>query len=72
MFHHGYGLCTADAGFTPVELSTEAAMTLEADGNGFRIGRSALTLREKCSMSTMRHLLAWQAKRREAVSVEGS
>jgi osmotically inducible protein OsmC len=33
------------AGFTPTELSTEAAVTLEADGKGFRISRSALTLR---------------------------
>src|SRR5438094_1445346 len=33
------------AGFTATELSTEAAVTLEADGGGFRIGRSALTLR---------------------------
>ena len=33
------------AGFTPSELSTEAAVTLEADGKGFRISRSALTLR---------------------------
>jgi osmotically inducible protein OsmC len=35
------------AGFTPVELSTEAAVTLEAEGQGFRISRSALTLRAK-------------------------
>jgi lipoyl-dependent peroxiredoxin len=35
------------AGFTATELSTEAAVTLEADGKGFRIGRSALTLRGK-------------------------
>ncbi|QND70265.1 OsmC family protein [Tardiphaga robiniae] len=35
------------AGFTPTELSTEAAVTLEADGKGFRISRSALTLRGK-------------------------
>jgi osmotically inducible protein OsmC len=35
------------AGFTPTELSTEAAVTLEQDGNGFRISRSALTLRAK-------------------------
>jgi lipoyl-dependent peroxiredoxin len=35
------------AGFTASELSTEAAVTLEADGKGFRIGRSALTLRGK-------------------------
>jgi lipoyl-dependent peroxiredoxin len=35
------------AGLTPTELSTEAAVTLEAEGKGFRIGRSALTLRGK-------------------------
>lgn len=33
------------AGFTPQELSTEAAVSLEQDGAGFRISRSALTLR---------------------------
>jgi lipoyl-dependent peroxiredoxin len=33
------------AGFTPNELSTEAAVTLEPEGQGFRISRSALTLR---------------------------
>jgi lipoyl-dependent peroxiredoxin len=33
------------AGYTPTELNTEAAITLEADGEGFRISRSALTLR---------------------------
>src|SRR5947209_13088283 len=33
------------AGYTPTELSTEAAVTLEAEGQGFRISRSALTLR---------------------------
>ena len=33
------------AGFTPTELSTEAAVTLEKDGAGFRISQSALTLR---------------------------
>jgi len=32
------------AGFTPTELRTEAAVTLEKDGDGFRISRSALTL----------------------------
>ena len=32
-------------GFTPTELSTEAAVTLEQDGQGFRIASSALTLR---------------------------
>src|SRR6202162_1216373 len=33
------------AGYTPPELSTEAAVTLEPEGQGFRISRSALTLR---------------------------
>src|SRR6202521_1883482 len=33
------------AGFTPTELSTEAAVSLDPDGAGFRISRSALTLR---------------------------
>ena len=33
------------AGFTPSELSTEAAVSLDPDGKGFRISRSALTLR---------------------------
>jgi len=35
------------AGLTPEELATEAAVTLEAEGKGFRISRSALTLRAK-------------------------
>ena len=33
------------AGFTPTELNTEAAVTLEPEGQGFRIKQSALTLR---------------------------
>ena len=33
------------AGFNPTELSTEAAVTLEPEGQGFRVTRSALTLR---------------------------
>ena len=33
------------AGYTPTELSTEAAVSLEPEGQGFRISRSALTLR---------------------------
>ena len=32
------------AGHTPTELRTEAAVSLEKDGEGFRISRSALTL----------------------------
>src|SRR5260370_10755733 len=30
------------AGFNPTELSTEAAVTLEQEGTGFKISRSAL------------------------------
>jgi osmotically inducible protein OsmC len=33
------------AGYSPTELATEAAVTIEAEGQGFRISRSALTLR---------------------------
>jgi osmotically inducible protein OsmC len=36
-----------NAGYTPTELNTEAAVTLEPEGQGFRISRSALTLRAK-------------------------
>jgi osmotically inducible protein OsmC len=32
------------AGYTPTELVTEAAVSLEPEGSGFRITRSALTL----------------------------
>jgi osmotically inducible protein OsmC len=35
------------AGFTPTELVTEAAVTLEPGGKGFKIGSSALTLLAK-------------------------
>ena len=35
------------AGYTPTELSTEAAVSLEPEGTGFRITRSALTLRAR-------------------------
>ena len=34
-------------GFTPTELSTEAAVSLEPEGKGFKISKSALTLRAK-------------------------
>jgi osmotically inducible protein OsmC len=33
------------AGYTPTELSTEAAVSLDPDGDGFKITRSALTLK---------------------------
>ena len=32
------------AGYTPTELTTEAAVSLEPDGDGFKITKSALTL----------------------------
>ena len=35
------------AGLTPLELRTEAAVSLDQDGAGFKISRSALTLRAK-------------------------
>ena len=33
------------AGFTPTELASEAVVSIEKEGQGFRITRSALTLR---------------------------
>src|ERR1700687_4628799 len=33
------------AGYTPTELNVEAAVTIEREGEGFRISRSALVLR---------------------------
>lgn len=35
------------AGFEPEELAAEASVSLEKDGEGFRISRSALTLRAR-------------------------
>jgi osmotically inducible protein OsmC len=35
------------AGFTPDEIRTEAAVTIEPEGQGFKITRSALTLRAR-------------------------
>ena len=35
------------AGLTPQELRTEAAVSLDSDGAGFKISRSALTLRAR-------------------------
>lgn len=43
-FTMSLALALQSAGFTPTELRTEAAVTLEAEGKGFRISRSALTL----------------------------
>ena len=33
------------AGFTPTELDVESAVSLEKDGDGFKVSKSALTLR---------------------------
>jgi organic hydroperoxide reductase OsmC/OhrA len=41
----GWNFRKGHAGYTPNELSTEAAVSLEPEGQGFRISRSALTLR---------------------------
>jgi osmotically inducible protein OsmC len=38
------------AGYTPTELTTEAAVSLEPEGQGFAIKRSALTLRASVPM----------------------
>jgi osmotically inducible protein OsmC len=38
------------AGYTPTELTTEAAVSLESEGQGFAIKRSALTLRASVPM----------------------
>ena len=35
------------AGFTPTELATEAAVSLDKDGDGFKISKSRLTLQAK-------------------------
>lgn len=35
------------AGFTPTELTAEAAVSLDPEGQGFRVSSSALTLRAK-------------------------
>ncbi len=35
------------AGFTPTELTTESAVSIEKEGAGFRVTRSALTLNAK-------------------------
>ncbi len=48
LLHHGAGLRPSAApAFTPTELSTEAAVSLEPEGKGFKISKSALTLRAK-------------------------
>ena len=56
-------------GYTPTELTTEAAVTLEPEGQGFRISRSALTLRAKVPNLDETKFLEWrQLPRRTARS----
>jgi len=45
VLHDGLGFRLQRAGYTPTELNTEAAITLEQDKEGFRVSLSALTLR---------------------------
>jgi len=45
MLYHGACLSTAGRGLHPHRIDTEAAVSLEPEGQGFRITRSALTLR---------------------------
>jgi osmotically inducible protein OsmC len=54
-------------GHTPTELATEAAVTLEPEGQGFRISRSALTLRAPVPNWMKRPLLEWPATPRRTV-----
>jgi lipoyl-dependent peroxiredoxin len=51
------------AGYAPTELSTEATVTREPDGAGYRISGSALTLRAKVPNLTREtfEALAWHA-----------
>ena len=52
------------AGFTPTELSTEAAVSLEPEGQGFRITRSALTLRANVPNLDQAASTRWPARRK--------
>jgi len=60
-----FGLQTG--GYTPTELTTEAAVTLEREGQGFRISSSALTLRAQYPTWMKRPLLEWPAMLRRTV-----
>ena len=47
-------------GYTPTELTTEAVVTLESEGQAFRISRSALSLRAKAPNLTKPNSSRWQ------------
>src|SRR5215467_9382608 len=52
------------AGFNPTELNTEAAVSLEPEGKGFRINRSALTLRAKVLNLEPQNSTSWRERPR--------
>jgi lipoyl-dependent peroxiredoxin len=54
-------------GYTPTELTTDVAVTLEPEGRGFRISGSALRCVRKCQIWTKRPLLEWLAMPRRTV-----
>ena len=58
-------------GYHPDELSTEAAVTLEPEGQGFRISRSALTLRAKVPNLDEATSLGWRRRREELPGLQG-
>jgi lipoyl-dependent peroxiredoxin len=45
MLLHDIGFTLRGAAYSPTELDVEAAVTIEPEGQGFRISQSALTLR---------------------------
>jgi osmotically inducible protein OsmC len=49
------------AGCAPTQLDVEAAVTIEPEGEGFRISRSALTLRAQVPNLDQAALLEWSA-----------
>jgi OsmC subfamily peroxiredoxin len=54
-------------GYTPTELTTEAAVTLQPEGQGFRISRSALTLRAQVPNLDEATFVEWLATPRRTV-----
>ena len=55
------------AGYVATELSTEAAVTLEPEGQGFRISRRTSPFTPRCRTSTKRCLRGWPATPRGIV-----
>ena len=60
------------AGYTPTELRTEAAVSLEPEGQGFRIRSSALTLRAVVPESGSGRVCAYgEGRRAELPGLQG-